>query len=208
MSLISVYISLTSDTTRKIERMKISLIVAAGIAVVAAKKPKLIELEDAKERGVVEESMLDSCGGKPEVPANAKEVNCQLSSDKTFIWCTATCLAGYRPDSGRPGTRSWNTCDLDHAKESRRKFGKPLEPCVPLCPDMNEALKTLNPDIVHVQREVRDGWRRENLNVPMIKFSCIDRRDQLFVKGRFQNLFHRATFTYNYSPRISSCYTV
>ena len=164
--------------------MKISLIVAAGIAVVAAKKPKRIESEfqDAKERGLndVEESMIAKCGGKPAAPANAKDVDCWLSWDQSKIWCEAVCPAGYQPEN-----KTWTSCRWNHSKERRRKFGNQLGPCIPLCPDMDEALKTL-PDNVHVQREVKDGWRQEFYGIPTMKFSCTDKQDQLTIKGRFQ----------------------
>ena len=178
--------------------MKISLLAAAGIAVVAAKKPKRTksEIQDAKERGVgdVDESMFEKCGGKPAVPANANDVDCWLSWKGDSVWCEAVCQAGYRLDSGKPDKARRAGCYLDHPKESRRKFGKELGPCVPLCPDMDEALKTLSSN-VHVEREVRGGWRQDFYGVPMIKFACIDKRDQLTVKGRFQNLFHRFDFS-------------
>ena len=184
--------------------MKISLLVAAGIAVVAAKKPKRTksEIQDAKERGVgdVDESMFEKCGGKPTIPANANDVDCWLSWKGDSVWCEAVCQAGYRLDSGKPDKARRAGCYLDHPKESRRKFGKELGPCVPLCPDMDEALKTLSSN-VHVEREVRGGWRQDFYGVPMIKFACIDKRDQLTVKGRFQNLFHR----FDFSQGITDC---
>ena len=162
--------------------MKISLIVAAGIAVVAAKKPKRTEsdFQDAKERGLgdVEESMFAECGGKPATPANAKDVDCWLGTN--LIYCEAVCPAGYLP-----GNKNRTICRWNHSKESRRQFGNQLQPCVPLCPDMDEALKTL-PDNVRVQREVKNRWRKYKYGIPTMKFSCTDKRDQLTIKGRFQ----------------------
>ena len=170
--------------------MKISLIVAAGIAIVAAKKRELTkaEFQDVKERGVTdfEESMFEKCGGKPAIPENATDIECWASyhdfdnMKNSFIGCEPIC-----PDGWRPAKKSWTYCRLNHPKESRRaKFIKELGPCRPMCPDMGEVLKNL-PSNVHVEHDVKDSWKWDG--IPRMKFSCSDKGDQLTIKGRFQN---------------------
>ena len=170
--------------------MKISSIVAAGIAVVGAKKPKFSksDFQDAKERGITveEEAIFEKCGGRPELPANGIDLDCfvwnENGTENNAIGCDLVCPAGWRPDR-----KSWSVCRLNHPKENRQgKWNNPkLGACIPLCPDMSEALKSL-PGNVHVEQGVREAWRAWTFDMPNIKFACIDKRDQMTIKGKFQ----------------------
>ena len=193
--------------------MKISSIIVAGIAFAEAKKPKLSksDFQDAKERGVSveEEAMFEKCGGRPELPANAVGLKCKMwkgyteragKMEYSFIGCEPVCPAGWRPDQTR-----WTTCRLDHPKENRRnKWSKFLGPCIPLCPDMSEALKSLSSN-VHVQHGVRDTWRAWTYEMPNIKFSCHDKRDQITIKGKFQTKNCTPSLIGSPNLRVSDC---
>ena len=89
--------------------MKISSIIAAGIAVVGAKKPKFSKsnFQDAKERGITveEEAMFEKCGGRPELPANGIDLDCLIVRDKNSIVCVLVCPDGWRPDR-----QNWSYC--------------------------------------------------------------------------------------------------
>ena len=179
--------------------MKISLIVAAGIAVVAAKKSKLTkaDFQDANERALgmsvsdFDDIIFEKCGGKPAIPENATDLICWLGSQTSdsYVWCKTNCPIGWRPEKN-----SWTSCNLDHEKENRRaKWFRELGSCRQTCPDMGEALANL-PSNVHIEHDVKKRWIWGEM--PMMKFSCIDKRDQLTIKGRFQRLFHRIVHGY------------
>ena len=184
----------------QVEKMKLSSIIATGIAVVGAKKPKFSksDFQDAKDRGIFLEEeaniMHEKCGGKPQLPANAIGLDCAVWNEKgtdkstgiNSIGCDLVCPAGWRPDR-----KNWTVCRLNHPKENRRgKWNNPkLGSCIPLCPDMSEALKSL-PSNVYVEQGVREAWRAWTFDMPNIKFACIDKRDQITIKGKFQYLLY------------------
>ena len=159
--------------------MKLSLILAAVSAAEAATKTWLVELkkfqlQGTKERNSnIDEDMLQKCGGKPALQSNVASVECFMSRTGGIL-CYNEC-----PDGWRSNARGWAHCD-------GKKWNNELSACIPMCSDMTEALKTLPGHILVKHETSRRATKRfPGYKLPVVKFSCDDKRNQLTIKARF-----------------------
>ena len=162
--------------------MKLSLIFAAVSAAEATTKTWLAELkkfqsQDAKERisNIEEDLLLQKCGGKPVLQSNVEDVECGMTFSGGIL-CSNKCPHGWRSEA-----RGWAYCD-----GSKWKPNNELSACIPICSDMSAALKTLPGNVLVKHDTLRRGTKRfPPYKLPVVKFSCYDKRDQLTIKARF-----------------------